>query len=90
VVVTGTSGSREVVGKSDTGATRTGIDTSLAGDIGAGPIKSVTRVTNGSVHSGKARPAVDLVVGVGGTQHTVTPSEPVPADSRPNAPRRTS
>ncbi|MEF8820633.1 MAG: RimK/LysX family protein, partial [Haloferacaceae archaeon] len=34
----------------------------------------MTRVKSGSMKSGKARPVVDLVVGVGGTQHTVTAS----------------
>jgi RimK family alpha-L-glutamate ligase len=74
VIVSGTSGSKQVPAKSDTGATRTSIDTSLAADIGAGPIKSMTRVKSGSVKSGKARPVVDLVIGIGGTQHTVTAS----------------
>jgi RimK family alpha-L-glutamate ligase len=74
VHVTGTSGSKPVMAKSDTGATRTSIDTSLAAEIGAGPIKSMTRVKSGSVKSGKARPIVDLVIGIGGTQHTVTAS----------------
>ena len=74
VVVTGTSGSTQALAKSDTGATRTSIDTKLAAEIGAGPIKSMTRVKSGSVRSGKARPVVDLVIGVGGNQHTVTAS----------------
>jgi RimK family alpha-L-glutamate ligase len=74
VHVSGTSGSTQVLAKSDTGATRTSIDTSLAAEIGAGPIKSMTRVKSGSVKSGKARPVVDLVIGIGGTQHTVTAS----------------
>jgi RimK family alpha-L-glutamate ligase len=74
VIVSGTSGSTQVPAKSDTGATRTSIDTSLAAEIGAGPIKSMTRVKSGSVKSGKARPIVDLVIGIGGTQHTVTAS----------------
>jgi RimK family alpha-L-glutamate ligase len=74
VVVSGTSGSEQVLAKSDTGATRTSIDTSLAAEIGAGPIKSMTRVKSGSLKSGKARPVVDLVIGIGGTQHTVTAS----------------
>ncbi|MFB6252525.1 MAG: RimK/LysX family protein [Halobellus sp.] len=74
VVVSGTSGSTQALAKSDTGATRTSIDTSLAAEIGAGPIKSMTRVRSGSVKSGKARPVVDLVIGIGGTQHTVTGS----------------
>lgn len=74
VVVSGTSGSTQAHAKSDTGATRTSIDTSLAAEIGAGPIKSMTRVKSGSLKSGKARPVVDLVIGIGGTQHTVTAS----------------
>lgn len=74
VVVTGTSGSEQIFAKSDTGATRSSIDTGLAAQIGAGPIKSMTRIKSGSVKSGKARPVVDLVIGIGGTQHTVTAS----------------
>jgi hypothetical protein len=74
VVVSGTSGSTQTLAKSDTGATRTSIDTSLAAEIGAGPIKSMTRVKSGSVKGGKARPVVDLVIGIGGRQHTVTAS----------------
>jgi RimK family alpha-L-glutamate ligase len=72
--VSGTSGSKQIYAKSDTGATRTSIDTSLAAEIGAGPIKSMTRVKSGSMKSGTARPVVDLVIGIGGTQHTVTAS----------------
>ena len=74
VVVSGTSGSETVIAKSDTGASRTSIDTQLAATIGAGPIRSMTRVKSGSLKSGKARPVVDIVVGVGGRQHTVTAS----------------
>ncbi|MWV64121.1 30S ribosomal protein S6--L-glutamate ligase [Halorubrum sp. JWXQ-INN 858] len=74
IVVTGTSGSTPSLAKSDTGATRTSIDTKLAAEIGAGPIKSMTRVKSGSMKGGKARPVVDLVIGVGGNQHTVTAS----------------
>jgi RimK family alpha-L-glutamate ligase len=74
VVVIGTSGSKQTNAKSDTGATRSSIDTSLAADIGAGPIKSMTRVRSGSSKTGKARPVVDLVIGIGGNQHTVTAS----------------
>ena len=74
VVVSGTSGSEQVYAKSDTGATRSSLDTGLAADIGAGPIKSKTRVKSGSSKSGRSRPVVDLVIGVGGTQHTVTAS----------------
>ncbi|WP_330631447.1 putative ATP-dependent zinc protease [Halocatena halophila] len=74
VVVSGTSGSTTTLAKSDTGATRTSIDTSLAADIGAGPIKAKTRVKSGSVKGGTVRPVVDLVIGIGGRQHTVTAS----------------
>ncbi|XVH31795.1 RimK/LysX family protein [Haloferacaceae archaeon DSL9] len=74
VVVIGTSGSKQTHAKSDTGATRTSIDTQLAAEIGAGPIKSMTRVKSGSLKTGKARPVVDLVIGIGGNQHTVTAS----------------
>ncbi|WP_049970200.1 ATP-grasp domain-containing protein [Haladaptatus cibarius] len=74
VLVGGTSGSETVLAKSDTGATRTSIDTKLAAQIGAGPIKSMTRVKSGSRKSSKSRPVVDVVVGVGGNRHTVTAS----------------
>ena len=74
VVVIGTSGSQQTLAKSDTGATRSSIDTSLAAEIGAGPIKSMTRVRSGSSKTGKARPVGDLVIGIGGNQHTVTAS----------------
>lgn len=74
VHVSGTSGTETVIAKSDTGAARTSIDTGLAAEIGAGPIKSITRVRSGSSKSSRSRPVVDLVVGVAGNQHTVTAS----------------
>ncbi|WIV66845.1 RimK family alpha-L-glutamate ligase [Natrialbaceae archaeon AArc-T1-2] len=74
VVLSGTSGTEGVVAKADTGASRTSIDTRLAADIGAGPIKSITRVKSGTTKTTKSRPVVDVVVGVGGNQHTVTAS----------------
>jgi hypothetical protein len=74
VIISGTSGSKSVVAKSDTGATRTSIDTGLAAEIGAGPIKSIAKVRSGSSKSAKSRPVVDVVVGIGGTRHTVTAS----------------
>ncbi|QSG07452.1 putative ATP-dependent zinc protease [Halapricum desulfuricans] len=74
VIVSGTSGSTTALAKSDTGATRTSIDTGLAADIGAGPIKSITKVKSGSQKVSKSRPVVDLVVAVGGSRHTVTAS----------------
>ncbi|EMA30541.1 RimK family alpha-L-glutamate ligase [Haloarcula japonica] len=74
VVVTGTQGTKSVLAKSDTGATRTSIDAKLAAEIGTGPILDIVKIKSGSVKSGRSRPVVDLVVGVGGTQHTVTAS----------------
>jgi len=74
VLVSGTSGTERVVAKSDTGAARTSIDTRLAAEIGAGPIKSMTKVRSGSVNSGQARPVVDIVIGVGGDRHMVAAS----------------
>lgn len=74
VVVSGTSGSETVIAKSDTGASRTSIDTKVAAAIGAGPIKEMTRVKSGSVRTAKSRPVVDVVVGVGGNRHTVSAS----------------
>ncbi|MFC6718554.1 RimK family alpha-L-glutamate ligase [Natrialbaceae archaeon GCM10025810] len=74
VVLSGTSGSTSVTAKSDTGATRTSIDTRLAAEIGAGPIKSITKVKSGSSKTTRSRPVVDVVVGVGGNRHTVTAS----------------
>ncbi|UPV74344.1 RimK/LysX family protein [Halorussus limi] len=74
VILSGTSGSETVVAKSDTGATRTSIDTKLAAEIGAGPIKSIAKVKSGSSKSSRSRPVVDVVVGVGGNRHTVTAS----------------
>lgn len=74
VVVSGTQGNEVVYAKSDTGANRTSIDSQLAADIGTGPIKDIVTVKSGSLKGGKSRPVVDIVVGVGGTQHTVTAS----------------
>lgn len=74
VLVSGTSGTESVDAKSDTGASRTSIDTELAAAIGAGPIKNITRIKSGSRKTSKTRPVVDVVIGIGGTQHTVTAS----------------
>jgi RimK family alpha-L-glutamate ligase len=71
VVVSGTAGSETVVGKADSGAARTSIDLTLAAEIGAGPIHTVSTVRSGSARKSQSRPVVDLVVGIGGTQHTV-------------------
>jgi RimK family alpha-L-glutamate ligase len=74
VVVSGTSGTETVLAKSDTGAARTSIDSELASRIGIGPIRDFVRVRSGSTKSARERPVVDIVVGIGGTQHTVTAS----------------
>lgn len=74
VSISGTAGTEAVIAKSDTGARRTSIDLGLAAEIGAGPIKQSTRVRSGLRQTSKARPVVDLVVGVSGTWHTVTAS----------------
>jgi len=74
VVAMGTSGQRTVMAKSDTGATRTSVDARLAAEIGTGPIKDIVKIRSGSLKSGRSRPVVDLVVGVGGNRHTVTAS----------------
>ncbi|WP_324662158.1 RimK family alpha-L-glutamate ligase [Haloarcula sediminis] len=74
VVVSGTRGNKTVLAKSDTGATRTSIDAELAAEIGTGPILDIVKIKSGSVKSGRSRPVVDVVVGLGGTQHTVPAS----------------
>jgi len=74
VVVSGTRGNKTVLAKSDTGATRTSIDAELAAEIGTGPILDIVKIKSGSLKGGRSRPVVDLVVGLGGTQHTVTAS----------------
>ncbi|MFC5368881.1 RimK family alpha-L-glutamate ligase [Salinirubrum litoreum] len=71
VVVSGTTGTKTVVAKSDSGAASTSIDLQLAADIGAGPIHTVSRVRSGSSKQTSTRPVVDLVVGIGGEQYTV-------------------
>jgi RimK family alpha-L-glutamate ligase len=74
VVLHGSRGTETVLAKSDTGATRTSIDAELAARIGTGPISDVVTIKSGSVKSGRSRPVVDIVVGVGGNRHTVTAS----------------
>ena len=71
VVVNGTSGTRTVVARADSGASRTSVDLHLAADIGAGPIHTAERSGRSPV---KTRPVVDLVLGIGGIQHTVEAS----------------
>ena len=73
-VVRGTRGYENVEAKADTGASRTSIDMKLAARIGAGPIRDTTLVRTGNEREGRARPLVDIVVGIRGTQHTITAS----------------
>ncbi|WP_231184569.1 RimK family alpha-L-glutamate ligase [Haladaptatus sp. DYF46] len=72
VVVSGTTGSATVVAKSDTGASRTSIDTGIAADVGAGPIRRTSRIRSGSSKSSRTRPVVDIVVGIAGNHYTVS------------------
>ena len=74
IVVSGTSGSERIVAKSDTGAGRTSIDTDIAAAIGAGPVQTTTTVTSATTSSSRTRPVVDVVIGIGGAQHTVAAS----------------
>ncbi|WP_226023554.1 RimK family alpha-L-glutamate ligase [Halomicrobium salinisoli] len=74
VVVAGTRGHETVMAKSDTGADRTSVDSEIAARIGTGPIKDIVRVKSGTSARGRSRPVVDLVIGIGGTQHTVSAS----------------
>ena len=72
IVVNGARGNRTVIGRCDTGVARTVVDLQLAVDIGAGPIHTVS--TDRSDQTARSRPVVDLVLGIGGTQHTVEAS----------------
>ena len=74
VVVRGTRGYENGEAKADTGAAITSIDMKLAARIGAGPIRDTTLVRTGNEREGRARPLVDIVVGIRGTQHTITAS----------------
>ena len=74
VVVRGTRGYENVDAKADTGAARTSIGMKLAARIGAGPIRDTALVRTGNEKEGRARPLVDIVVGIRGTQHTITAS----------------
>jgi len=71
VVVSGTTGTRTVVGRADTGAARTSVDLGLAADVGAGPIHTVGGLRSGEQSPGASRPVVDLVVGIGGDVYTI-------------------
>ncbi len=74
IVVSGTSGSERIIAKADTGASRTSIDTDIAAAIGAGPVQTTTTVRSATTGSSRSRPVVDVVIGIGGTRHTVAAS----------------
>lgn len=74
VEVCGTDGTTSVVARSDTGAVRTSIDTSLAAEIGAGPITDAVTVRSAVTPSSRVRPVLDLVVGIGDDPHVVAAS----------------
>lgn len=74
VSVSGTAGTEKAIAKSDTGARRSSIDLELAAEVGAGPIKQSTRVRSGLRQTSKARPVVDIIIGVRGEWHSVTAS----------------
>lgn len=74
VMIRGTEDTKHVMAKSDTGAARTSIDLELAAEIGAGPIRRAALVRSGSAKRSRARPVVDLVVGINGSWHSVTAS----------------
>lgn len=74
VTVSGGRTLKTVIAKADTGASRTSIDLELAGEIGAGPIKSTTQIRAGSQKTSTTRPLVDIAIGIRGNWHTVTAS----------------
>jgi glutathione synthase/RimK-type ligase-like ATP-grasp enzyme len=71
VVVSGTTGTRTVVGRADTDTARTSVGPGLAADVGAGPIHTVGGLRSGEQSPGASRPVVDLVVGIGGDVYTI-------------------
>ena len=70
VVVSGTTDTRTVVGRSNPTSARTRIDLQLAARIGAGPIQ-VGHPARDAVGRRRRLPVVDVVVGIGGTERTV-------------------
>jgi RimK family alpha-L-glutamate ligase len=74
VAVSGSDGAATVVAKADTGAKRTSIDASLAGDVGLGPICGTTTVRTGAANSSETRPLVTADLKVGPAWESVTAS----------------
>jgi len=74
IQINGQDGAEQVVAKSDTGAKRTSIDTTLAGRIGAGPLVGTSQVRSGTVSDTETRPLVDVDLCLNGRWRTVTAS----------------
>ncbi|MFB6298239.1 MAG: aspartyl protease family protein [Salinirussus sp.] len=72
--ITGRRGSERVIAKSDTGAERTSIDTTLAGEIGAGPLVGTTDVRSGTTGGTETRPLADVDIRLNGQWRNVTAS----------------
>ncbi|WP_255190948.1 RimK family alpha-L-glutamate ligase [Natronobeatus ordinarius] len=70
VVVSGTTDTRAVIGRADTGRSQTRIDLQLAAAIGAGPIQVGDPAASRDETQGH-QPVVDVVVGIAGTERTV-------------------
>lgn len=71
IAVSGTTGTTSIVAKADPTLERTHISLRLAAEIGAGPIHILG--SNGLEKGTESMdlPVVDLVIGIGGSQHTV-------------------
>ncbi len=74
VRIGGTDGIEPAVAKSDTGAQRTSLDTTLAGRIGAGPLVDTTEVRSAAGDGTETRPLVDVNLYLNGGWQTVTAS----------------
>lgn len=72
--VSGRDGAETAVAKSDTGAKRTSIDTTLAGSIGAGPLVGTTEVRSGTGSGTETRPLVTVDLRLNGGWRSVTAS----------------
>ena len=59
VVLIGERGQEEVTAKVDTGASRTSVDTDLAGRVGLGPVGDTVRVRAASSAQAEVRPLVE-------------------------------
>ena len=71
VVVSGTSGMESVIARVDPSVEVTSVDLRLAAEIGAGPIHLPRHHRSNEKNGDTPPPVVDLVLGIGGIQHTV-------------------